>query len=84
MVKKRKGGDGDAAGSKTSILMGLMARREGATSKEMQAAVGWEAHAVRGVIGGLKRRGMQIVVLKEKRKEAVYRLLNSPEPCAGK
>lgn len=61
--------------------MRLMSRREGATSKEMQAAVDWTSHAVRGVIGALKRRGCEVVVLKEKGKEAVYRLLNSPLGC---
>lgn len=67
-----------AKDSKTRELMRLMARREGATSKEMQDAVGWEGHAVRGVIGALRRRGCEVVALKEKGKETVYRLLNSP------
>lgn len=77
-MPKRKGTPDSE--SKTAQLMRLMARREGATIQEMQeAAGGWAAHAVRGVIGSLRARKFDVVALKEKKKPTVYRLLNAPD-----
>lgn len=77
-MPKRKGTPD--AESKTAQLMRMMARREGATIQEMQdAAGGWAAHAVRGVIGSLRARSFEVVALKEKKKPTIYRLLNAPE-----
>lgn len=51
--------------TKTELLAAMMTRPNGATSKEMERATGWEPHSVRGLIGMLKKRGVRIDSLKE-------------------
>lgn len=51
--------------TKTELLAEMMTRPNGATSKEMERATGWEPHSVRGLIGMLKKRGVRIESLKE-------------------
>jgi outer membrane biosynthesis protein TonB len=64
-----------SAQNKTDLLIGMMSRPEGATSKAMEEAASWQPHSVRGLIGTLKaKRGMNIVSSKDKGQPTVYRI----------
>lgn len=58
--------------TRTEQVMGML--RGGATSKEMEAATGWKPHSVRGLIGALKKQGLDITSTKVKGSPVVYRL----------
>lgn len=51
---------------KIAILIILMQREGGATSAEMMAATGWQAHSVRGAIAGSIKKTLGLAVLSEK------------------
>lgn len=46
--------------SKTELLVSMMARPGGATSKAMEEAVSWKPHSVRGLVGALKKSGVPV------------------------
>lgn len=50
------------AASKLAIMIGLLARPEGATIAQMVEATGWQPHSVRGAMAGSlkKRHGLAI------------------------
>ncbi|WP_303829412.1 DUF3489 domain-containing protein [Asticcacaulis taihuensis] len=48
--------------TKIDILIDLLKRPEGAQMAEMQAATGWQAHSVRGVISGTLKKKMKLVI----------------------
>lgn len=58
--------------TRTDQVMGML--RAGATSKQLEAATGWQPHSVRGLIGSLKRKGHDITSTKVKGSPVVYRL----------
>ena len=43
--------------SKRSLVLDLLHRDDGATLPELTAATGWQAHSVRAVLTGLRKRG---------------------------
>ncbi|VAW69406.1 hypothetical protein MNBD_GAMMA10-1105 [hydrothermal vent metagenome] len=43
-------------GSKTEKLINMLRRKKGATNKQIQAALNWQAHSVRGVISILRSK----------------------------
>ena len=67
------------AGTKLAMLIGLLAREEGATVPEMAIVVGWQAHTVRGVMSGVlvKKVGLAIVSEKSERRGRVYRAVRT-------
>lgn len=54
--------DGDAAkpATKSTIVIGLLKRSEGATLEAMVEATGWLPHTTRAALTGLKKKGMTI------------------------
>jgi hypothetical protein len=58
--------------SKSETLLTLVSRPGGATSEELQEALGWQAHTIRGYIAGtLRKRGHNIIKIG---RGGVYRL----------
>ena len=51
--------------SKTDMLVSMMKRPDGATSKAMEEAASWKPESVRGLVGLLKKRGTTVESLKE-------------------
>lgn len=53
---------GDAAqpATKSSIVIGLLTRSEGATLEQMVDATGWLPHTTRAALTGLKKKGFTI------------------------
>lgn len=64
------------AGTKQAKIIALLERPEGATIAEVVAATSWQAHSARGLISGVlkKKLGMVIVLTKEDGRGAVYRI----------
>lgn len=46
--------------SKRSLVIGMLERDDGATLAELCAATGWQAHSMRAVLTGLRKRGFVI------------------------
>lgn len=72
--------------TKTRQFMDMLRAPGGATSKELEQAMGWKSHSVRGLIGTLKQRGENIVSKKLKGEPTYYQLLAkkaAPAPEVG-
>ena len=54
------------AGTKQSVLIELLSRRDGATIAEAVKATGWQPHSVRGVISGTLKKKLGLAVTSEK------------------
>lgn len=67
--------------SKTEMLINMMSRPGGATSKEMEAAAGWVPHSVRGLIGTLKSKGTPIESKKIKGEPTYYSIRKGAAPA---
>lgn len=50
-----------AGGSKSDMLLGMLRKPGGASSKEMEAATGWAPHSVRGFLGTQRKAGVNVV-----------------------
>jgi hypothetical protein len=63
-------------GSKKAEILALIQRPKGATLAEIQKAIGWQAHSVRGFLSGTARKKMGLAVASDKREDGqrVYRL----------
>jgi len=61
-------------GSKTAIVLGLLKREGGVTSKELTAATGWQRHSVRGFLSGTvgKKMGLKVASAKAESGERRY------------
>ncbi len=64
------------AGTKQAQIIAVLQRPEGATIAEIVAATSWQAHTVRGVISGVlkKKLGLVVRLTKEDGRGAVYRI----------
>lgn len=48
--------------TKQDTLIAMMRRKEGASSAEMEKAVGWQSHSVRGLLGTLRVKRKDLVI----------------------
>jgi hypothetical protein len=64
------------AGTKQAQIIALLERPEGATIAEIIAATAWQAHSARGVISGVLKKKLGLVVgsTKEVGRGSVYRI----------
>lgn len=67
------------AQTRTEQLVQMMSRPQGATSKAMEEATGWAPHSVRGLIGALKKRGVQVISDKVQGSPTAYRITPKPD-----
>lgn len=54
------------SGTKQSLLVDLLSRRQGATVSEVVKATGWQPHSVRGAISGSLKKKLRLRVVSEK------------------
>ncbi len=52
--------------TKKQIALSLLQRSKGASIAEMQGAMGWQAHSVRGFLAGTVRKMPGVILLSEK------------------
>ncbi|MGX7927770.1 DUF3489 domain-containing protein [Tsuneonella sp. HG094] len=67
---------GDKPPSKTSLILDLLARAEGATLDQMVEATGWLPHTTRAALTGLKKKGHAVSSVKADGVR-VYRLVQA-------
>ena len=60
--------------SKSSLVLRLLERPEGATIAQIVTATGWLPHTTRAALTGLKKKGQHITSEKVKGEERVYRV----------
>lgn len=61
--------------TKTARFIEMLSAPGGATSKELEQAMGWQSHSVRGLIGTLKKRGVNVESKKLKGEPTFYRIV---------
>lgn len=59
---------------KPDIVLTLLSRAKGATIEQLQDATGWQAHSIRAVISGLRKKGMDIARSQAKDGTTLYRV----------
>jgi hypothetical protein len=65
----------ERAQTKGEKIIGMLKTAGGATSKEIEEAVGWQAHSVRGFLGTLRKQGVAVTSTKPSKGEpTVYRI----------
>jgi DNA-binding MarR family transcriptional regulator len=63
------------AGTKQSVLIGLLQRKSGATIDDIVAATGWQAHSVRGAISGVLKKKLGLAISSDKAERGrIYRI----------
>jgi len=74
--KRKAQGPAARAGTKQSVLIELLNRRDGATIAEAMKATGWQPHSLRGAISGTlkKKFGLAVVSDKVEGRGRVYRI----------
>ena len=60
--------------SKSSLVLEMLQRPEGATIAQIVAATGWLPHTTRAALTGLKKKGHEITSEKAAGEERVYRV----------
>ena len=65
-AKGEKKGGAARDGSKAAKILELLKRPNGATSKELQKATGWQPHSVRGFLSGTIGKKMGLAVTSSK------------------
>jgi hypothetical protein len=63
-----------AGSTKAEAIMVMLKRPEGATSKQIEDATGWQSHSVRGFLGTLRKQGVRVISAKEPKQPTVYRV----------
>jgi len=73
--KRRRSGapkaQGPREGSKTVQVLELLKRPGGATSAELMAVTGWQAHSVRGFLSGTIGKKMGLALVSAKREDGI-------------
>jgi len=61
---------------KGATCKAMMSRPEGASNADLQNALGWQAHTIRGFISGLKKKGVP-VLSERKDGQTIYRIVTA-------
>lgn len=67
------------AATKTGLILGLLARSDGATLNQMVEATGWLPHTTRAALTGLKKKGHDVTSVKADGIRT-YRVITVPQP----
>ncbi len=65
--------------TKTDLILSMLKKPSGATSKALEEATGWAPHSVRGLLGTLRRRGVRVLSTKEPKSPTVYRIIETED-----
>jgi len=73
-AKPARPAEGSRKGSKTSKVLDLLKRPQGATLKDLMKATGWKPHSVRGFLSGTvgKKMGLSVASVKDEDGERRY------------
>jgi hypothetical protein len=64
----------DAPKTKAGMVEAMLRRPDGATIAALQEATGWQAHSVRAVLTGFRKKGCAVARSKSEAGETVYRI----------
>lgn len=64
--------------SKSDLLVSMLTG-SGSTSKEMEQATGWQPHSVRGYLGTLRKKGVNVISKKLPGEPTIYRIGSAPK-----
>ncbi len=75
-ARPRKTDTPGRGGTKQAILIEMLSHPKGVTIADLEKAIGWQAHSIRGAIsGGLKKRlGLNVTSEKVEGRGRVYRI----------
>jgi hypothetical protein len=59
---------------KPDIVLSLLSRNKGANITQLQEATGWQAHSIRAVISGLRKKGINVIRSQAKDGTTLYRV----------
>lgn len=65
---------------KTDTFVAMLKTPAGATSKQLEEAMVWKPHSVRGLLGTLRKRGVDVVSTKVKGSPTVYSIAAEADP----
>lgn len=72
-------GTGMDTATKTAVFVQMIERADGANSAQLEAATGWKAPSVRGLLGAWRAKGAEISATKEgEPSRVVYRMTKRP------
>lgn len=60
--------------TKGALILAMLKTPSGATSKEIEAATGWQPHSVRGYLGTLRKSGVVVISKKLPKEPTIYRV----------
>ena len=60
--------------TKSETIQKLLARKDGASITQLQAATAWQPHSIRAALSGLRKKGISIDRGTNSKGAAVYRL----------
>ena len=66
-------------GTKRAAVLALLGQPQGVTLDQIQAAVGWQPHSVRGFPSNLNRAGTHIQSIKAEGRDRAYRIASQQE-----
>lgn len=69
--------------TKTDMVVGMLSTAGGATSKEIEGATGWAPHSVRGLLGTLRKRGVNVISKKLPGEPTIYRIAKAKAGAAA-
>lgn len=65
--------------TKTERMVAMLKKPGGATSAEMEKELGWQPHSVRGLLGTMRKQGVNIVAKKIGKEPTYYQIKEAPE-----
>ena len=71
------------SGTKKAILLELLRRSQGASVRELMAALGWQSHSVRGYLSSLSKQGSPIHSFRRPDGDRAYSTHTATESNAG-
>lgn len=60
--------------TKTEVIVERLSTAGGATSKELETLTGWASHSIRGFLGTLRKRGVNVISKKLRGEPTIYRI----------
>jgi hypothetical protein len=68
-------------GTKQALVVGMLAKEDGATLDALIEATGWLPHTTRAALTGLRKRGYSLERTRDRERGSVYRIVQDPKPA---
>jgi hypothetical protein len=81
IVEEKPSSAAPRPGSKQALVVGMLAKEDGATLDALIEATGWLPHTTRAALTGLRKRGYSLERTRDGEKGSVYRIVQDPKPA---